>query len=51
MTATEKQLHDALMVLLHSWPIVEHLQANDPMALAQARAAVEAAQNNSTQEA
>jgi hypothetical protein len=30
-------------VLLNSWPIVEHLKNNDPMALKQAREAVDSA--------
>lgn len=37
---TEKKLYDALQVLLNSWPVIDHLANNDPMALAQARAAV-----------
>jgi len=43
MTVTEKKLYDALQVLLNSWPIVEHLRNNDPMALKQAREAVDSA--------
>lgn len=37
---TEKKLYDALMVLLYDWVIVEHLKANDPMAMHQAHEAV-----------
>jgi hypothetical protein len=45
MSAVEKKLYDALMVLLHSWPIVEHLETSDPKALEQALDAVDFAMN------
>jgi len=41
MNDTEKKLFNALSVLLNSWPIVEHLKNNDPIALKQAREAVD----------
>jgi hypothetical protein len=45
MNDTEKKLYNALMVLLHSRPIVEHLKTNDPKALEQAVAAADFAAN------
>ncbi len=40
MTKTEQALHDALMVLLQDWVIIEHLMNNDPMAFKQAQDAI-----------
>lgn len=40
MTVTEQKLHDALMVLLQDWVIIEHLMHNDPMAFKQAQDAI-----------